>query len=414
MKSVSSSVSPPCRFIGLDIHKEYFVAVGVNADKEIIFGPQNVPVYRLDEWTKKYLNQQDAVVVEMTVNSYVFYDCLLPYVHSVIIVHPPHVGLVTRVQVKTDKKAAQTLAELHAVGMLEGIWVPPVEVRELRSLVAHREKMVRMSTKAKNRLATVLHRNHLVYPGEHQSHMYHPDEREWWEALPVSSIEKLRITADLDTIAFAEKQVKTAESALGELAAKDPRVPLLIQLPGCGMLTAITILAAIGNIHRFEKPKKLVGYSGLGTRVHDSGMTHRSGRITKAGRKDLRYAMVTMANNAVAYHPYWKKEFEKLSRRMERGKAIVAIARRLLIAVWHVLKKEEVDRHAVPVDLARSFFAHAYRVGVRNLPNKQNAVEFTRTQLDRLGIGMEIKEVPWGTRSPKLPPSKLTLQQQKK
>ena len=60
--------------------------------------------------------------------------------------------------VKTDKKAAQTLAELHAVGMLTGIWVPPVEVRELRSLVAHREKMVRMSTKAKNRLATVLHR----------------------------------------------------------------------------------------------------------------------------------------------------------------------------------------------------------------------------------------------------------------
>jgi hypothetical protein len=99
---------------------------------------------------------------------------------------------------------------------------------------------------------------------------------------------------------------------------------------------------------------------------------------------------------------------------MERGKAIVAIARRLLVAVWHILKNEEADRHAVPVDVARSFFAHAYRVGVHNLPDKQSAVEFTRNQLDRLGIGMEVERIPWGTKSPKLPPSKLTPQQQKK
>ena len=68
----------------------------------------------------------------------------------------------------------------------------------------------------------------------------------------------------------------------------------------------------------------------------------------------------------------------------------------------------------VPVDVARSLFAHAYRVGVRNLPEKQSAVEFTRNQLDRLGIGMEVERIPWGTRNPKLPPSRLTPQQQKK
>jgi transposase len=409
-----SSLSPPARFIGLDIHKEYFVAVGVNSQKEPVFVPQTVPVYRLDEWIRNHLTQGDAVVLEMTVNSYLFYDCLQPFVHSVTLVHPPHVGLVTRVQVKTDRKAAQTLAELHAVGMLEGIWVPPLEVRELRSLVAHREKMVRMSTKAKNRLATVLHRNHLVYPGEHQSHMYHPDAREWWEKLSVSAIEKLRIRADLDAVEFAQKQVKSAEEALGELAAKDERVPLLVQLPGCGLLNAITILAAVGTVSRFESAKKLVGYAGLGTRVHASGMTHHNGRITKAGRKDLRSAVVSMANTAAEHHPFWKKEFERISPRLGRSKAIVAIARRLLVAVWHVLKKEEADRHAVALDVARSFFAHAYRVGVRNLPGKQSALQFTRSQLDRLKIGAEIERIPWGTKSPKLPPSKLTPQQQKK
>ena len=208
----------------------------------------------------------------------------------------------------------------------------------------------------------------------------------------------MRIRTDLATLVFTQ----------------DTRVPLLIQIPGCGLLTAIIIIAAIGDIERFEKLKKLAGYAGFGTRVHDSGMTRRSGRITKAGRKDLRYAMVTIANNCVDYHPYWKKEFERLSARMIRGKAIVAIARRLLVAVWHILKNEEVDRHAVPVDVARSLFAHAYRVGVRNLPEKQSAVEFTRNQLDRLGIGQEVERIPWGTKSPRLPPSKLTPRQQKK
>lgn len=112
-----------------------------------------------------------------------------------------------------------------------------------------------------------------------------------------------------------------------------------------------------------------------------------------------------MANNAVDYHPFWKKEFERISPRLGRSKAIVAIARRLLVAVWHVLTKEEADRHAVAVDVARAFFAHAYRVGVRNLPGKQSALGWTRSQLDRLRIGREIQRIPWGSKQPLLPPS---------
>ena len=83
------------------------------------------------------------------------------------------------------------------------------------------------------------------------------------------------------------------------------RVPLLVQLPGCGMLNAITILAAIGTIDRFEKPKKLVGYAGLGTRVHDSGTTYH------AERKDLRHAMVSMANNTIDTIPIGKPSSRK-------------------------------------------------------------------------------------------------------
>ena len=184
----------PTRFVGLDIHKEYFVAVGVNAEREVIFGPQRASNYQLDEWIQRYLTGEDAVVLEMTANAYLFYDSLLPHVHSVIVVHPANVTLVTKAQVKTDKKAAFALAQLHAVGLLTGVWIPPHKVRDLRSLIAQREKMVRLSTMAKNRLHAMLHRKHLVIEGK----PFAPEHRACWESLPLSETEQFLVHSDLE------------------------------------------------------------------------------------------------------------------------------------------------------------------------------------------------------------------------
>jgi transposase len=398
----------PTRFFGLDIHKEYFIAVGVNAQREVVFGPQKGSNYQLDTWASRVLTPQDSVVLEMTTNTYQFYDALLPHVHSVIAVHPPNVPLITNAQVKTDKKAALVLAQLHAAGMLKGVWIPPHEVRDLRALIARREKMVHLSTMAKNRLHSLLHRNHLALPEK----PFAPEQRTWWESLPLSVTEQFLVRSDLDTLEFAQKQVGQAEECLKKESAQDERIPLLVQLPGVAMLTAITILAAIGDITRFPTAKKLVGYAGLGARVHDSGMTHTTGRISKAGRRDLRRALVNAANHAIEHHLHWKKEFERLEPHLGRSKAVVAIGRKLLVAVWHVLSEKAADRFADPGDVARSFFAHAYRVGVRNLPEGQSALAFTREQLDRLGIGKDLQEIPWGSKRHKLPLSKLLLEKE--
>ncbi len=403
---------PPQRFIGLDIHRDYFVAVGVDARLEPVFGPQTVSNLELDAWIARCLTPQDAVVLEMTTNTYLFCDCLEGKVHSVTAVHPPNVALVTRVSVKTDKKAALSLAQLHAAGLLAGVWIPPQHVRDLRAVIAQRNKMVRLATIAKNRLNAVLHRNHLKFNGEKSK--FTPDQRGWWEELPLTEMEHLRVVSDLDTLEFADHQTAQIEAVLHKEAAKDERVPLLVQLPGIAWLTALTILAAVGTIERFEDAKHLVGYAGLGTRVHDSGLTHRNGRITKAGRKDLRRAMVDAANHAILHHPFWKKEFEHLEPRLGRSKAVVAIARKLLVVVWHVLSKDQADRHADARDVACSLFAHAYKVGVRNLPEGTSAKDFTRQQLDRLGLGQKLEVIPWGSKKVKLPPSTLTKAEQKK
>jgi transposase len=393
------------RWIGLDIHKAYFVAVGVDAQKQTVFGPQKISNEQLESWSAKYLQPSDAIVMEMTTNTYLFNDTIVPYVSSVIAVHPPNVRLVTGVKVKTDKKAALALAQLHAAGLLTGVWIPPVEVRELRAVIAQRAKMVRMATQAKNRLSSLLIRIHRERPAQ----PFKPEQRSWWESLPLAPIEKSILRSNLDTLEFAEKQIKAIEDVLRQEAARDERVPLLAQLPGIAMLNALTILAAIGLIERFEDAKHLVGYAGLGASVHDSGQMHATGHITKAGRRDLRYAMTEAANIAVLHHPYWKKEFERLEFRLGRSKAIVAIARHLLIAVWHILKKETLDRHAEVNRVAASMLTLAYAIKKRNLPKGMSGRAFARTQLDRLRIGQDLQAVTVGKKKLPLPPSTLVL-----
>ena len=378
----------PTRFIGLDIHKEYFVAIGVNAQREVIFGPLRVSNYQLEEWILRHLTLEDTLVLEMTTNAYHFYDSLLPHVHSVLVVHPPNVALVTNVPVKTDKKAALALAQLHAAGLLTSVWIPPHKVRDLRALVAQREKMIQLSTLAKNRLNSVLHRNHLILPEK----PFTLEQRSWWESLPLPNTELFLLRSDLDTLQFAQQQIEQLEDCLKQASAEDEHIAQLIQLPGVGWLTAITILSAVGDITRFPNAKHLVGYAGLGARVHDSGLTHTTGRITKAGRKDLRRAMVNAANRAVQHHAHWKKELERLQPHLGRSKAVVAIARKLLVAIWHVLSENVADRFADPSAVARSFYDHAYSIGRKNLPEGQSVMAFIRTQMDQLGIGKDLQE----------------------
>lgn len=409
---VVASASPPAsgpgprpeRYVGLDVHKHYLLAVGVTPDKAPVFGPQRVGLNEVEAWCTRTLTTRDAVVLEMTTNTWELYDELVPHVHSVTVVHPPHVGLITRAQVKTDKLAARTLAQLHAAGLLPGVWIPPAAVRDLRALVAQRAKFVRLRTQAKNRLHAVLHRYHLPPP---DGALFAPEQQAWWLALPVSGAERARIAADWATLAFAQEQVDALEATLVTESARDERVPLLLQLPGFGVVTALTLLGAIGDITRFPSAAQLVGYAGLGAGAHISGQTHHTGRITKDGRRDMRNVLGEAAQTAANTHPHWQAELARLEPRLGRNKAIVAIARKLLVAVWHILTDQVADRFADAERVARKFLAYAYDLGAAQRPDGQRAAEYVRTQLDRLQLGADLDAIPRGQQAVPLPPSRL-------
>jgi transposase len=162
----------------------------------------------------------------------------------------------------------------------------------------------------------------------------------------------------------------------------------------------MTILSAIGDISRFPSPKKLVGYAGLGASVHDSGKTHRTGRITKQGRKDLRWALVEAAWSAVRYHPHWKAHYQRLSRRMHPNKAIVAVARKLLVVVWHVLTEATADRHADQEMVAFKLMLWAWKLGEDGRQGLTTP-QFVRKGLMKLEMGEDLTHiVRGGTKRP--------------
>jgi transposase len=397
-------VNPQKRFVGLDVHKQYVMVGAVNRAQEVVLPPRKVSMAEFEGWAKKHLCSTDEVVLEATTNAWYLYDLLEPLVERVVVCHPPQVKLIAAALVKTDKKDTMTLAKLLAVGMIPAVWVPPAHVRELRALINHRQRLVAQQTRTKNRLRSLLQRHHLVPPG---GELFTPANRPWWFKLDLSVSEKLRARQDLTLLDQLGPLLTEVEAEIERLSMIEPwaeQTPYLLQLPGIGLITALTILGAIGEIERFPTAKKLVGYAGLGARIHASGQTHRTGGITKQGRKELRAVLVEAAWTAVRYDQHWKEQFERLADRVGRQKAIVAIARKLLVIIWHVLTAKVADRRAEPQQVARYFIRWGRQLRVKTTQGIK-ASEFARQQLDKVGLGQELQRVPYGTVIYSLPPS---------
>lgn len=397
---------PNSRFVALDVHKHYVVVGAMNAQQEVLLHPRRVSLARFEDWAKKYLRATDVVVLEASTSAWHIHDLLEPLVARVVVAHPYGVKLIAGAFVKTDKRDTLALARLLAAKLIPEVWVPPQHVRELRALVTHRRRLVSQRTAAKNRLQSLLHRHNIVPP---EGQAFSAANRHWWASLPVSGSEKLRARQDLTIIDSLTPLIEEVEVELARLSVSEPWadwLAYLIQLPGIGLLTAMTILSAIGDITRFPTAKKLVGYTGLGSRVYATGQTRRTGGITKQGRRELRAAMIEAAWVAVRTHAHWQAQFERLAARIGKPKAIVAIARKLTVVVWHVMSEQAADRQADVEAVVRSLMTWGSRYGLatsRGLTRTQ----FVRQHLDQLGVGQDLEGFKYGDRHYEMPSSGL-------
>lgn len=296
----------PTRFVALDIHKAYVVIGAVDGTQTVVLPPRRVSLPQFAEWATQHLLQSRQVVLETTINAWTFYDQLIPLVSRVVVANPAQVKLIASSGSKTDKRDTLALARLLAANLIPAVWVLPAEVRELRALVTHRQRLVKQRTMAKNRLQSLLHQHNLTPPFKA---VFAPLHRTWWEDLEqrLPASERVRVQKDRALVVYLTSLIELVEAELAQLSQQEPwhaQVPFLLQLPGIGMITAMTVLASIGEVTRFASAKRLVGYAGLGARIHASGQVQRSGSITKNGRTELRTVLVEAAWTSVRTSPW--------------------------------------------------------------------------------------------------------------
>jgi transposase len=406
---MNTDPTPPsfARYIAIDLHKRYVMVGGIDAQQRVVLQPRKVDLHRWTAWAEAQFTASDAVVLEATTNAWAIYAQLLPLVGKIVVADAFKIRQIAASRIKTDQQDVLILAQLLRAELVPSVWVPPAHVREVRAVIAHRTRLVRMSTMAKNRLQSLLHRHNLRPPA---GKLFAPKHRTWWRQLELPFSERLRIEQDLATLDHLAPQVATIDRERHRLSTSAPwaeQVPYLLQLPGIGVVTAMTVLAAIGEITRFPHAKQLVGYAGLGASVHASGDTYRTGRITKEGRRELRWVLVEAAHTAARSHPYWKQELQRLERRIGTGKAIVAIARKLLVAMWHVLTKQIADRRADADQVAFKLMTWAWKL----TPGQRLGMtsrQFIRYHLLRLRLGDELSHIRrGGTPRPLAPPEEI-------
>src|SRR5918911_3750250 len=255
---------------------------------------------------------------------------------------------------KTDKIDAWVLAELSRRDLVPAIWLPDPGVRGEREQARWRLHLVCHRTALKNRIHASLMAFGHPCP---VSDLFGVAGRRLLDGLALPEPWAADVAAALRLIDDLDEQIADCEAALRTLGADHPYVPLLRTVPGIGAVLGYTIAAEIGDITRFDSPKKLVGYTGLCPSVDQSGGHDWRGSLAKNGPKYLRWALIEASTHA-SRHPVYAARYQRTKTRLgrQRGPSVarVDIARKLTEAIWHMLttNKPFAPAGATPPTLA--------------------------------------------------------------
>jgi transposase len=264
---------------------------------------------------------------------------------SVQVAHARKVRDVAPLACKTDKVDARVLAELCRRDLVPALWVPSLADRALRERLRRRAQLVKRRTSARNRIFGLLTQFGLRIS---LRRLREDDAIELLERRGVPDVWRESIAGHLDEIEELERRITPVDLELAPIARKDPRAKLLATIPGVGPLLSLTFASEIGEVSRFGSPSRLVGYAGLAPRISQSGERSATGALSKAGSRTLRWAAVEAANQAWRESNPWHGHYRRIAARHGKNPAKSAVARKLLIASWHMLSRQEPFRPSRP------------------------------------------------------------------
>lgn len=402
-------VRPIC--CGADIHKDLIVATiaatnqdGITEYIQSSFSSQNFDLVRLKAWLIEH--HCFEIAMESTGKYWIPVFNVLEGEIKVFVVHPKYTKAIKGK--KTDKKDSKWIADLFKHDLLKFSFIPPKEIRELRELSRYRIKLIAMRSSERNRYQNSMTISNIGLASILSDPFGKSSRAVMKEVIRSSSVTEEKISKLLER--NAKKKVKEVlQSLVGSHIESDQRlkmniasqhmdqidshvrrletemaircipyatlINLLLDIPGISYLSAMTIIAEIGtDMSVFETSKQLACWAGLAPANNESASKKKSVRISKAGSylKPLLVQCALAAINSKS-NPYYRIKYNRIKKRRGHKKAIIAIARMILVNIYHILSTGEVYS---PCDMEQIINPKP----VKKVMTIQNAIEFLQSQ----------------------------------
>lgn len=402
-------VRPIC--CGADIHKDLIVATIAATNQDVIteyiqssFSSQNFDLVRLKAWLIEH--HCFEIAMESTGKYWIPVFNVLEGEIKVFVVHPKYTKAIKGK--KTDKKDSKWIADLFKHDLLKFSFIPPKEIRELRELSRYRIKLIAMRSSERNRYQNSMTISNIGLASILSDPFGKSSRAVMKEVIRSSSVTEEKISKLLER--NAKKKVKEVLHSLeGSHIESDQRlkmniasqhmdqidshvkrletemaircipyatlINLLLDIPGISYLSAMTIIAEIGtDMSVFETSKQLSCWAGLAPANNESASKKKSVRISKAGSylKPLLVQCALAAINSKS-NPYYRIKYNRIKKRRGHKKAIIAIARMILVNIYHILSTGEVYS---PCDMEQIINPKP----VKKVMTIQNAIEFLQSQ----------------------------------
>jgi transposase len=286
-----------------------------------------------ERFYRSLAGRQVRMRAEATGNFRWFRQLMQELGHEFLLGDPGAIRAASPRRQKTDKRDARHILNLLVEDRFPVVWQPPAENEDLRQLLLHRCRMVRFRARVKNQLDAMAKNEGLL-----SKRAWCAMRRKQIEALPLSGWNVERRKDLLFLLDELNKRIEPLDEAVLTAAEDNPEARLLMTHPGVGPVVSLVYVLTIGDWKRFPRGKHVASYLGLIPAEESSSDKRRLGHISKQGNTLLRWLLVEAASKAQRYDPSWRRQYVRLSMNKHHGVAKVAIAHKLAVRLYWMLR----------------------------------------------------------------------------
>jgi transposase len=326
-------------YVGIDLHRRRSVVVVLNEDGD------RVSWSRIDNTAENLAQEivaaggpEAEVAMEACWGWYWAADVIVECGARLHLAHPLGIAGYANRRVKNDIGDATLLADLLRLGRLPEAWVAPPEVRELREAVRYRAKLSRLRSGLKQQVHQTLGKEGVI---PELDYIWRGGGQQWLDELRLGDVFVDRIESLRDLIELYDREVRQCDARIHRRLKGHPGYEAVQALRGVGPVLAAVFVAEIGDVGRFDNPRRLCSWAGLTPRLRESDAHSHRGHITKQGSRLLRWAAVEAVSGAVR-DPRIASVKARVGARRGRNIGRVAAARHLLTLVYYGLRDGEI------------------------------------------------------------------------